>query len=121
MYIETSENLGLLKKAQTWTKNKIGFTIATVIKTWGSSPRPVGSQMLVSENSEIFGSVSGGCIEGSIIEKSLEIINGGNSTILKFGVSNEKAWEVGLTCGGEVSVYVENFNNYSDILCIEGY
>ena len=116
MYLETTENLELLQKAKTWKKNKIKFAIATVIKTWGSSPRPTGSRMLVSENSEIFGSVSGGCIEGSVIEKSLEIINGGNSTILKFGVSNEKAWEVGLTCGGEVSVYIENFNNYSDSL-----
>ncbi len=116
VYLETTENLELLKKAKTWNKKKIKFAIATVIKTWGSSPRPTGSQMLVSENSEIFGSVSGGCIEGSVIAESLEIINGGKSKILKFGVSNEKAWEVGLTCGGEVSVYIENFNNYSDSL-----
>ena len=83
------------------------LAIATVVETWGSSPRPVGSQLLVDEHGEFLGSVSGGCIEGAVITEALEVIASGVPRLLDFGVSNERAWEVGLSCGGKVQVYLE--------------
>jgi len=97
----------ILSQAYLWRKEKKSVAIATVVSTWGSSPRPVGSQMVVSEKLEILGSVSGGCIESSVIAEAQEIIKTGKPKLLKFGVSNSEAWEVGLTCGGKVEVYVE--------------
>ena len=73
----------------------------------GSSPRPVGSQLLVDERGAFLGSVSGGCIEGAVIGEALEIIESGAPRLLDFGVSDEQALEVGLSCGGKVQVYVE--------------
>ena len=97
----------ILSQAYLWRKEKKSVAIATVVSTWGSSPRPVGSQMVVREKLEILGSVSGGCIESSVIAEAQEIIKTGKPKLLKFGVSNSEAWEVGLTCGGKVEVYVE--------------
>ncbi len=97
----------ILSQAYLWRKEKKSVAIATVVSTWGSSPRPVGSQMVVNEKLEILGSVSGGCIESSVIAEAQEIIKTGKPKLLKFGVSNSEAWEVGLTCGGKVEVYVE--------------
>ena len=102
-----SEDLNIFNKAKDFIEQNKRFVVSTVISTWGSSPRPIGSQMLVSEDKEIVGSVSGGCIEGSVIQTSLDIINGSQPRVLNFGVSDEKAWEVGLTCGGKISVYIE--------------
>jgi len=96
-----SEDLNIFNKAKNFIEQNKRFAVSTVISTWGSSPRPIGSQMLVSEDNEIVGSVSGGCIEGSVIQTSLDIINGSQPRVLNFGVSDEKAWEVGLTCGGK--------------------
>lgn len=97
----------ILSQAYLWRKEKKSVAIATVVSTWGSSPRPVGSQMVVNEKLEILGSVSGGCIESFVIAEAQEIIKTGKPKLLKFGVSNSEAWEVGLTCGGKVEVYVE--------------
>ena len=90
-----------------WRDEGRGVAIATVIATWGSSPRPVGSQLVLDEDGRFVGSVSGGCIEGAVIAQGIEAIGDGQSRVLDFGVSNEQAWEVGLTCGGKVQVYVE--------------
>jgi len=81
--------------------------LATVIQTWGSSPRPAGSHMAVNDTSEFTGSVSGGCIEGAVIEAAREVMATGQARTLDFGVTNEMAWEVGLACGGKVRVFVE--------------
>jgi xanthine/CO dehydrogenase XdhC/CoxF family maturation factor len=97
----------LLDQAATWLRDGRKVALATVVSTWGSSPRPAGSQLLVDENAEMLGSVSGGCIEGAVVKKALEIIDGAPPELMEFGVSNEQAWEVGLACGGRVQVYVE--------------
>jgi xanthine/CO dehydrogenase XdhC/CoxF family maturation factor len=81
--------------------------LATVIETWGSSPRPVGSQLLVDETGAMQGSVSGGCIEGAVVHEALKVMQDGEPRVLSFGVTDEMAWEVGLACGGKVQVYVE--------------
>ena len=82
-----------------------------VIKTWGSSPRQVGSKMIVNENGDFSGSVSGGCVESSIIEESLQLIKGNMQfKKMELKVSNENAWEVGLACGGEITIYLEIIN-----------
>ena len=97
-----------LAVAERWRSEGRGVAIATVIATWGSSPRPVGSQLALDEDGRFVGSVSGGCIEGAVIEQGMETIRTGRPQVLDFGVDNEQAWEVGLTCGGKVQVYVES-------------
>ena len=81
--------------------------MATVVRTWGSSPRPVGSQLAVNDQSTMVGSVSGGCIEGAVIEQAKKVIADGKPKLMEFGVTDDKAWEVGLSCGGDVHVFVE--------------
>ena len=83
-----------------------GVAFAFVIQTWGSSPRPVGSVMIIREDMLVEGSVSGGCVEGAVIEAGSEAIKTGVGTRLDFGVENETAWEVGLSCGGQIAVLV---------------
>ena len=99
----------LLPTLLDWTAKDRPFAIATVIKTWGSSPRPIGSSLIVSSEMEMAGSVSGGCVEGAVLKAAQPIIKNGGSRQLGFGVSNDEAWAVGLTCGGKVSVFVERF------------
>lgn len=96
----------LLCLAADWAKNGYQLAIAFVIQTWGSSPRQVGSIMIVRQDTEIAGSVSGGCIEGAVIESGLEALRSGEGQRLDFGVADETAWEVGLSCGGQISVLV---------------
>lgn len=81
--------------------------LATVVSTWGSSPRPVGSHLVINDKGEFLGSVSGGCIEGAVVADALEVMAEGDSRTLEFGVSDEEAWEVGLSCGGAIRIYVE--------------
>jgi len=90
-----------------WLKQKRRVALATVISTWGSSPRPVGGQMAIDENGEIIGSVSGGCIEGAVISEGIKSINDRKSRIKDYGISNDMAWEVGLACGGELKVIIQ--------------
>ena len=101
----------ILYKASLWRKNNKSVVLATVVSTWGSSPRPIGSQMAINEDLDILGSVSGGCIESSVISEAQEIMKTGIPKLLKFGVSNSKAWEVGLTCGGKVEVFIEKIGD----------
>jgi len=98
----------VLTTAAEWKASGRGVAIATVVTTWGSSPRPVGSQLVVDHQGAIVGSVSGGCIEGAVVKEALEVIEGGAPRLLDFGVSDGQAWEVGLACGGKVQVYVES-------------
>ena len=102
-----SEHEDILGAARDWLDAGRGVALATVVTTWGSSPRPVGSQLAVDDRGAMLGSVSGGCIEGAVVREALEVIRDGKPRLLDFGVTNEQAWEVGLACGGKVQVYVE--------------
>ena len=97
----------VLEQAAAWKAAGKGVALATVVSTWGSSPRPVGSQLAVDEGGEFAGSVSGGCIEGAVVQEALEVIADGKPRLLNFGVTNAQAWEVGLACGGKVEVFVD--------------
>ena len=96
-----------LARLSEWRAQGKRTELATGVKTWGSSPRPVGSHLAVNQTGEFAGSVSGGCIEGAVIEAALTTIETGEASKLEFGVTNDMAWEVGLACGGTVHVYVE--------------
>ncbi|MBL8654982.1 MAG: XdhC family protein [Alphaproteobacteria bacterium] len=97
----------VLDQAEAWRKEGRNVALATVVTTWGSSPRPIGSQLAVDGEGKFLGSVSGGCIEGAVIKEALAAIGDGKPRLLDFGVTNEQAWEVGLACGGKVQVFVE--------------
>ena len=98
----------IFEKANDWIENNQKVVLATVIQTWGSSPLEVGSRMIINENGNFLGSVSGGCVESKVIEECISLIkNNKISQIIDFKVSNENAWEVGLACGGDISIYIE--------------
>lgn len=97
-----------LARLEEWLASGKKVALATVVSTWGSSPRPVGSHLVINDRGEFFGSVSGGCIEGAVVTEALDIMAGGTPRVLEFGVSDEEAWEVGLSCGGAIRVYVES-------------
>jgi len=103
----TAEVDNVLEQTAAWRNEGKGVALATVVTTWGSSPRPVGSQLAVDDSGKFVGSVSGGCIEGAVVEEALAAIKDGETRLLDFGVTNEQAWEVGLACGGMVQVFVE--------------
>lgn len=96
----------VLRRAAGWLADGKGVALATVIDTWGSSPSPPGSILAVNRDSAFVGSVSGGCIEGAVIKEALAVIGDGRGRLLEFGVSDERAWEVGLACGGRMTVHV---------------
>jgi xanthine/CO dehydrogenase XdhC/CoxF family maturation factor len=97
----------VLETAEAWLDDGHTVALATVIKTWGSAPRPAGSQLAVRKDGTFVGSVSGGCVEGAVIGEAMETIADGKPRKLTFGVSNEQAWEVGLACGGQIEICVE--------------
>jgi xanthine/CO dehydrogenase XdhC/CoxF family maturation factor len=97
----------VLEQLKSWQDSGHRVAVATVVSTWGSSPRPVGSQLGVNDAGEMVGSVSGGCIEGAVVKEALEVMAGAAPRLLDYGVSNEQAWEVGLACGGKLEVYIE--------------
>jgi xanthine/CO dehydrogenase XdhC/CoxF family maturation factor len=97
----------VLSVAGDWVASGREVALATVLETWGSSPRPVGSQLAVDGAGAFVGSVSGGCIEGAVVKEALASISDGKPRVLDFGVTDEQAWDVGLACGGKVQVFVE--------------
>ena len=97
----------VLATALTWLDEGRAVALATVVQTWGSSPRPVGSQLAIDANGLFVGSVSGGCIEGAVVQEAFEVMQDGSTRKLAFGVSDEQAWDVGLACGGRVEVMLE--------------
>ncbi len=103
--LATDENI--LARAEDWRKAGKGVAIATVTETWGSAPRPVGSHLVIDEDGHFLGSVSGGCVEGEVVSEAMDTIADGKPRILEFGVADEAAWRVGLSCGGRIRVYVE--------------
>lgn len=97
----------ILSVAAGWAASGEQVALATVTETWGSSPRPAGSQLAVTRSGRMAGSVSGGCIEGAVADVAMTVLDTGTPQLLDFGVTNERAWEVGLACGGKLTVFVE--------------
>jgi len=97
----------VLAAAELWRREGRGVAVATVVETWGSAPRPVGSHLAIDGEGRFLGSVSGGCVEGAVVEEALDVIDTGAPKMLEFGVADETAWRVGLSCGGRIRVYVE--------------
>jgi xanthine/CO dehydrogenase XdhC/CoxF family maturation factor len=101
----------ILDEAEDWLVAKQNVVLATVIQTWGSSPRPIGSRMIVNDKGDFSGSVSGGCVETAVVRECLGLIK--EKKLFKkidFKVSNESAWEIGLACGGEIAIFLEQIN-----------
>jgi len=98
----------VLEEASRWLHEGHRVALATVVQTWGSSPRQPGSQLAVRDDGLFAGSVSGGCVEGRVVGQALEVMQrGAEPRVLTFSVSHEEAWDVGLACGGEVQIFVE--------------
>lgn len=105
-----SERTDLLDLAQSWREAGREVAIATVVSTWGSAPRPAGSQLVIDGEGNFEGSVSGGCVEGAVVAEALEVLESAEPKLLDFGVADETAWKVGLSCGGKIRVYVEKLD-----------
>jgi xanthine/CO dehydrogenase XdhC/CoxF family maturation factor len=101
------ELLDPLAVAERWAAEGRGVAIATVVDTWGSAPRPAGSHLVIDGEGNFHGSVSGGCVEGAVVSEAGDVIADGKPRMLEFGVADETAWRVGLSCGGRIRVYVE--------------
>lgn len=105
--IDTPSIPDVLKTAEAWRDAGRSVALATVIETWGSAPRPTGSHLVIDSDGNFEGSVSGGCVEGAVVSEAIDVIETGKPTTLEFGVADETAWRVGLSCGGRIRVYVE--------------
>lgn len=97
----------ILDEAEAWRRAGRGVALGTVVETWGSAPRPTGSHLVVDQEGNFLGSVSGGCVEGAVISEAADVIADGKPRMLEFGVADETAWQVGLSCGGRIRVYLE--------------
>jgi xanthine/CO dehydrogenase XdhC/CoxF family maturation factor len=104
---KTQASDDVLTMAERWRREGRGVALATVVETWGSAPRPVGSHLVIDEHDNFLGSVSGGCVEGDVIAEAAAVIADGKPKLLEFGVADETAWKAGLSCGGTIRVYVE--------------
>ena len=99
--------LEIISTVNEWLQSGQKVALATVVETWGSAPRRAGSKMAIREDMAMVGSVSGGCVEVAVIEEALETLKDGTPRLLKYGVSDDTAWSVGLTCGGKIAIFVE--------------
>jgi len=97
----------ILQTAEDWRRQGRQVALATVVETWGSAPRPVGANLVIDGEGNFLGSVSGGCVEGAVVTEALDVIDSGKPKMLEFGVADETAWKVGLSCGGRIRVLVE--------------
>src|SRR5216684_9335594 len=97
----------VLTELKTWTKAGEQVALATVVETWGSSPRPLGSKMVVTRSGKMAGSVSNGCIEGAVFEESQKVLKAGTPKLAAFGVADDVAFSVGLACGGHIEVFIQ--------------
>ncbi len=102
-----SDSEDILATAAAWRAAGEQVALATVVETWGSSPRPAGSRLAVTASGRMAGSVSGGCIEGAVADAAKQTMASGTPQLLDFGIADERAWEVGLACGGKLTVFVE--------------
>ena len=101
----------ILEEAKDWISSRRNVVLATVIQTWGSSPRPVGSRMIINDKEDFSGSVSGGCVETTVVRECIDLIKKNKPfKKIEFKVSNESAWEIGLACGGEIAIFLEQIN-----------
>ena len=101
-----------IENALNWLEQGHKVAIATVVKSWGSAPRKAGSQLAIRDDGLMVGSVSGGCVEGDVVENALEIINTPYSVkLLQYGITNDTAWEVGLACGGDIKIRIDSIQN----------
>jgi xanthine/CO dehydrogenase XdhC/CoxF family maturation factor len=107
MTMLASDDRDPLAIAEAWLAEGRAVALATVVETWGSAPRPVGSHLVVDGEGRFEGSVSGGCVEGAVVGEAAEVIADGKTRLLEFGVADETAWRVGLSCGGRIRIYVE--------------
>jgi len=96
-----------LRQAAAWRDEGRAVAMATVVATWGSSPRPVGSQLIVDDRGHMSGSVSGGCVEGAVLQEARKVIATGRPQLREYGVSDETAWQAGLSCGGRLKIFIE--------------
>ena len=103
----------LLDEIDAWRADDEAIALATVISAAGSTPRPVGAKMIVSGSGKMHGSVSGGCVEGSVIEHALDVLKTGNARLIEYGISDDMAWDVGLSCGGQIEVFIEPLESMS--------
>ncbi len=101
----------VLEDVTTWTERGDRVAIATVVAVRRSAPRPPGAKMAVNEHGEVSGAVSGGCVEGAVVEAAAEVLGGADPKLLHFGIADSEAWDVGLPCGGEIDVYVEQYDH----------
>ena len=99
----------VLEEVEAWTARGHRVALATVVGFKRSAPRPVGSKMAISERGEIAGAVSGGCVEGAVVQEAEDVLRGGPPKLLHYGIADEEAWDVGLPCGGEIDVWVERY------------
>jgi xanthine dehydrogenase accessory factor len=99
----------VLEEVDAWTARGDAIALATVIGVKRSAPRPPGAKMAISETGEIAGAVSGGCVEGAVVEVAEQVLQTGEPQLLHFGIADEEAWDVGLPCGGEIDVWVERY------------
>ena len=99
----------VIEEIETWTARGEGIALATVVGTRRSAPRPPGAKMAVNQRGEVSGAVSGGCVEGAVVEVAEDVLAGGRPRLLHFGIADAEAWEVGLPCGGEIGVWVEQY------------
>ena len=99
----------VLAQAHKWSERGDHVALATVIDTRKSAPLPPGSKMAISSTGDVVGAVSGGCVEGAVVEVAEEILGGADPRLLHFGIADSDAWEVGLPCGGEIDVFVERY------------
>jgi xanthine dehydrogenase accessory factor len=99
--------LDVVELALEWRQSGKSVALATVVQTWGSSPRPAGSNLVIADDGSFEGSVSGGCVEGEVILAAKEVIRDGRQQMLEFGVTDDEAWQVGLACGGQIQILVE--------------
>lgn len=97
----------LLSELDAWKQEGEQIAVATVVRTAGSTPRPKGAKMAVTVSGKVAGSVSGGCLEGAVFEEAMEVLQSGQPTLLHYGITDEMAWDVGLSCGGTVDIFVE--------------
>ena len=107
----------VLEEYREWRRQGQAVAIATVIETWGSSPRPLGSKMIVSSDGRMAGSVSNGCIEGAVFEEAEKVLASGRSKVVEYGVADDTAFEVGLACGGHIAVFITPATEVTDGLC----